>query len=91
MSCGFQGCFLLLFGRLADLYGRKKVFIMGSLFLTVFSLGLGFSNGITFAFVEYCHKKSNINLTDEVTIDILRGFQGIGTAATIPSAVRSFP
>lgn len=91
MSYVFQGCFLLLFGRLADLYGRKKVFIMGSLFLTVFSLGLGFSNGITFALVIYRYKMSNINVTDEVTIDILRGFQGIGTAATIPSAVRPFP
>lgn len=71
-----SGCFLLLFGRLADLHGRKKVFIMGSLCLTVFSLGLGFSK-------------------NEITIDILRGFQGIGAAATIPSAIgilaHSFP
>jgi hypothetical protein len=28
-------------------------------------------------------------MADEITIDVLRGFQGIGTAATIPSAVRS--
>ena len=47
-NCIFQGCFLLLFGRIADLYGRKKVFTMGSLGLTVFSLGLGFANGIAF-------------------------------------------
>lgn len=40
-----QGCFLLLFGRLADLHGRKKVFTIGSLSLTMFSLGLGFANG----------------------------------------------
>jgi MFS family permease len=43
-----QGCFLLLFGRLADLHGRKKVFTIGSLCLTVFSLSLGFANGTTF-------------------------------------------
>ena len=47
----FQGCFLLLFGQVADLYGRKKVFIMGSLCLAVFSLGLGFANGIIFVSV----------------------------------------
>ncbi|KAF7987040.1 hypothetical protein HWV62_163 [Athelia sp. TMB] len=63
-----SGCFLVFFGRLADLYGRKRVFVAGSLWLAVFSLGLGFAN-------------------DEITLDILRGFQGIGAAATIPSSV----
>jgi len=32
-----------------------------------------------------------LTVTDEITIDVLRGFQGTGTAATIPSAVRSVP
>ncbi|KZP15059.1 efflux transporter [Athelia psychrophila] len=63
-----SGCFLVFFGRLADLHGRKRVFIAGSAWLMAFSLGLGFVN-------------------DEITLDILRGFQGIGAAATIPSSV----
>ncbi|KAH7884855.1 major facilitator superfamily domain-containing protein [Phlebopus sp. FC_14] len=71
-----SGCLLLFFGRLADLYGRKKAFILGMLCQLVFALGCGFSqNG--------------------VTLDVLRGFQGLGAAAAIPSAIgilaHSFP
>lgn len=39
----FQGCLLLLLGRLADLYGRKLIFLLGILFMSVFSLGCGFA------------------------------------------------
>lgn len=71
-----SGCFLVFFGRIADLYGCKRVFIAGSAWLMVFSIGLTLVN-------------------DEITLDVLRGFQGIGAAATIPSSVgilaRSFP
>ncbi|KAF8066838.1 putative efflux transporter [Lyophyllum atratum] len=63
-----SGCLLLVFGRLADLYGRKKTFILGSICLSAFTLGCGFAN-------------------DSVTLDILRGFQGIGGAATIPASL----
>ncbi|KAI6037704.1 major facilitator superfamily domain-containing protein [Pisolithus marmoratus] len=71
-----SGCLLLFFGRLADLHGRKKAFIIGMFIQLVFALGCGFaSNGIT--------------------LDILRGFQGLGAAAAIPSALgtlaHSFP
>ncbi|KAG7091772.1 hypothetical protein E1B28_008175 [Marasmius oreades] len=38
------GCLLLMFGRLADLYGRKKMFIFGSVWLVALSLGCGFAN-----------------------------------------------
>ncbi|KAJ7174024.1 MFS general substrate transporter [Mycena crocata] len=38
-----SGCFLLLFGRFADLYGRKKMYIIGTLYLGVLSLGCGFA------------------------------------------------
>ncbi|KAF9263696.1 putative efflux transporter [Marasmius fiardii PR-910] len=38
-----SGCFLLLFGRLADLYGRKKAFILGNLWLIALTLGCAFS------------------------------------------------
>ncbi|KAF5347064.1 hypothetical protein D9758_011652 [Tetrapyrgos nigripes] len=63
-----SGCLLLVFGRVADIYGRKKVFIFGSSWLTVFTLGCAFAQ-------------------DSLTLDILRGLQGIGAAATIPAAI----
>ncbi|KAF8120110.1 major facilitator superfamily domain-containing protein [Boletus edulis] len=43
-----SACLLLFFGRLADLYGRKKAFLIGTSWQMVFALGIGFSkNGIT--------------------------------------------
>ncbi|KAG7091760.1 hypothetical protein E1B28_008161 [Marasmius oreades] len=39
-----SGCLLLLIGRLADLYGRKKAFILGNLWLIAFTLGCSFAN-----------------------------------------------
>ncbi|KAF5358792.1 hypothetical protein D9758_008591 [Tetrapyrgos nigripes] len=38
-----SGCLLLLFGRLADLYGRKKSFLLGSIWLIAFTLGCAFA------------------------------------------------
>ncbi|KAJ7206083.1 MFS general substrate transporter [Mycena pura] len=38
-----SGCFLLLMGRLADLHGRKKFFILGTAWLVAFSIGCGFA------------------------------------------------
>ncbi|KAF9556947.1 MFS general substrate transporter [Agrocybe pediades] len=71
-----QGCLLLVCGRLADVYGRKKIFMIGSLWMTIFTMACGFSNNI-------------------MTMDILRGFQGVGGALMIPSALgilaHSFP
>ncbi|KAL0945380.1 hypothetical protein HGRIS_000876 [Hohenbuehelia grisea] len=71
-----SGCLLLFFGRIADLYGRKSVFMWGTFWLAAFTLGCGFSN-------------------DAVTLDMLRGLQGIGAAATIPASLgilaHSFP
>lgn len=63
-----SGCLLLFFGRLADLYGRKKAFMLGSFIQGVFSLGCGFAK-------------------DEITINVLRGIQGCGAAATIPACL----
>ncbi|TFK34264.1 major facilitator superfamily domain-containing protein [Crucibulum laeve] len=63
-----SGCLLLVFGRLADLYGRKKTFLGGSFLLAMFTLGCGFAN-------------------DVLTLDILRGIQGIGAAAMIPASL----
>ncbi len=36
-----QACFLLLCGRLADLYGRKRLWLSGYFILGVFSVGAG--------------------------------------------------
>ncbi|KAI0668013.1 efflux transporter [Trametes maxima] len=63
-----SGCLLLFLGRIADLYGRKYVFMLGCLLMCVFGLGCGFAQ-------------------DEITLDVLRGMQGIGAAACIPAAL----
>lgn len=71
-----SGCLLLLLGRLADLYGRKKAFVLGSAWLLAFTLGCAFAR-------------------DSLTLNVLRGLQGIGAAATMPAAIgilaHSFP
>jgi MFS family permease len=38
-----QSCFFLLSGRLADLYGRKLVFVIGSAWMCIFGLACGFA------------------------------------------------
>ncbi|KAF5360303.1 hypothetical protein D9758_009104 [Tetrapyrgos nigripes] len=63
-----SGCLLLICGRLADLYGRKKAFVLGSLWLLAFTIGCGFAQ-------------------DALTLDILRGLQGVGPAAMIPASL----
>ncbi|KAJ7642038.1 MFS general substrate transporter [Roridomyces roridus] len=46
-----SGCFLLLFGRLADLYGRKKMYVGGTLYMGILHVGCGFTHNITTLFV----------------------------------------
>ncbi|KAF2840087.1 drug resistance protein [Patellaria atrata CBS 101060] len=62
------GCFLLFFGRLADVYGKKLIFILGSIWLTVVSIVIPF-------------------VSNEITFDVLRGLQGLGAAANVPTAI----
>ncbi|GJJ06805.1 hypothetical protein Clacol_001001 [Clathrus columnatus] len=38
-----SGCFLLLFGRLADIHGRKLTFLLGTAMTGIFSLACGFA------------------------------------------------
>ncbi|KAF8699444.1 hypothetical protein AX14_000956 [Amanita brunnescens Koide BX004] len=38
-----SSCFFLLSGRLADLYGRKLVFVIGSAWMCIFGLACGFA------------------------------------------------
>ncbi|KAI4521868.1 MFS general substrate transporter [Schizophyllum commune Tattone D] len=63
-----SGCLLLMFGRIADVYGRKKTFLAGALWLFAFTLGCAF-------------------VKDALTLEILRGVQGVGGAAIIPAAL----
>ncbi|GAA98060.1 uncharacterized protein L969DRAFT_93321 [Mixia osmundae IAM 14324] len=47
------GCFLILFGRLADVYGRRLLFLIGTAHYTLFSLVVGLSpNGLSFILVS---------------------------------------
>ncbi|KAI0636359.1 efflux transporter [Trametes polyzona] len=38
-----SGCLLLFFGRMADLYGRKRCFLCGCAWMGIFALGCGFA------------------------------------------------
>lgn len=79
----------MFFGRLADLYGRKRAFICGILCQAAFSLGCGFAQGWhAFQIIARALSTHNV-ITDPLTLAVLRGFQGIGSAAIIPSAVSS--
>ncbi|KAF2193686.1 MFS general substrate transporter [Zopfia rhizophila CBS 207.26] len=62
------GCFLLLWGRLADVYGKRLIFIWGSVWITVTSLMVPF-------------------MPNEIGFDVLRGLQGLGAAAIIPTGI----
>lgn len=100
-----SGCLLLFCGRLADLYGRKLLFlsvsfikflpifaqffvIQGCIVQAVFSLGCAFAHGV---WVHKSHRRRRLTFcSDELTIDVLRGLQGCGAAATVPAAVSHF-
>lgn len=63
-----QGCLFIPLGRLADVHGRKRAFLLGAIWTGAFSLGCGFSQNI-------------------ISLDVLRGLQGIGPAAMVPASV----
>lgn len=62
------GCFLLLWGRIADIYGKRKIFVLGSAWVA-----------ITLAI--------NPVIPNEIAFDLFRGFQGLGAAANVPTAL----
>lgn len=62
------GCFLLLWGRLADVYGKRLIFIWGSAWVCIVTLICPF-------------------MPDEISFDVMRGLQGLGAAANVPTAI----
>ncbi|KAK2593132.1 hypothetical protein QQS21_009181 [Conoideocrella luteorostrata] len=62
------GCFLLLWGRIGDIYGKRLVFILGSLWVTLVLA-------------------ANPFVPNEIGFNVIRGLQGLGAAATVPTAL----
>lgn len=62
------GCFLLPWGRIADIYGKRLIFILGSGFVAVTMI-------------------VNPFVPNEIAFNVLRGLQGIGAAANVPTAI----
>jgi MFS family permease len=62
------GCFMLLWGRLADVYGRRLIFIWGSAWVTATTIAIPFAK-------------------NEIALNVLRGLQGLGGAANVPTAL----
>lgn len=62
------GCFLLLWGRLADVYGKRLIFICGSAWVCITTVISPF-------------------IPNEIGFYVLRGLQGLGAAANVPTAI----
>ena len=62
------GCFLLLWGRLADVYGKRPIFILGSAWVCIMTLVCPF-------------------MPNEIGFNVMRGLQGLGAAANVPTAI----
>lgn len=74
MSAAFSllvGTFILIFGRIGDLVGYKKVYVASYLWLTIWCILAGLSS--------YTHSI--------VFFDICRGMQGLALAAAFPNAL----
>jgi len=67
-SCALgAGAFLMLFARVADLFGRRSMFIVSMGMFSVVIMGVGFSR-------------------TPLQMDVLMGFTGLMTAASVPPA-----
>ena len=64
------GSFILITGRLGDVYGHKRLFALGFVWYAFWSLLLGFANYTSSAFY----------------FDVMRAMQGIGSATVCPTA-----
>ncbi|KAK8044848.1 MFS general substrate transporter [Apiospora rasikravindrae] len=70
-----SGTFVLPAGRLGDLYGHKKIFIIGFIWFAVWSVMVGFG--------EIVQRSTTAN--GVVYFDICRALQGIGPALLVPN------
>jgi MFS family permease len=62
-----------MLGRLGDMYGHKRMFIVGWIWYAVTSVIVGFS---------YAPKSNG-----SIMLSVTRGFQGIGPAILVPNAM----
>ena len=73
------GTFILIAGRLGDMFGHKKLFVAGFFWYGLWSLIAGLSN--------YAHS--------EIFFDVCRALQGIGPAMMVPNSLailgRTYP
>ncbi|KAH0363462.1 YOR378W-like protein, partial [Aureobasidium melanogenum] len=67
------GAFILPAGRLGDMYGHKRMFMIGWIWYAVTSIIVGFS---------YAPKRNG-----SIMLSVARGFQGIGPAILVPNAM----
>ncbi|KAI3336651.1 putative major facilitator superfamily transporter [Xylariaceae sp. AK1471] len=74
------GTFILLAGRLGDIYGYKRLFLIGNLWFALFSLLAGFAIFIPIHTSTYRQARYAIFL-------LARVLQGIGPALMIPNGV----
>lgn len=65
------GTFILVAGRLGDMYGYKFMFVLGNVIMGIWSLVVGFA-GFT---------------TSDVFFNVARALQGVGPACCMPNAV----
>lgn len=65
------GTFILISGRLGDIYGYKRLYIIGYIWFSIFSLVCGFA-GFTKSYIFF---------------NAMRALQGIGPAITLPNAI----
>ena len=65
------GTFILIAGRLGDIYGHKLLFVSGFFWYSFWSLGAGFT--------VYSHS--------QIVFDLCRALQGIGPAMMVPNSL----
>lgn len=75
-----EGTFILLAGRLGDIYGYKKLFLIGNIWFALSSLLAGFAIFIPMEGTAYTPTRYSIFL-------LARVLQGIGPALLIPNGV----
>jgi MFS family permease len=68
------GTFILPAGRLGDLYGHKRIFLLGTTWYGIWSLVCGFS----------VYRQG---IQGSILFSVARGFQGIGPSLMVPNAL----